>query len=259
MFKIVYCGYNICNPNYDTISRPNGSGDYLFLLFTTPFYIRFGNETVTTKPNACLLYTPNASQHYQAVKKFQNSFIHFKADTSFFEKYKIPLNQIHYYENYSEINQLIKEVSIEYITKNIYYEQKLNTLMEQLFISISRQLHTVSLQHGNDLTLFEQFQQVRLQMLTNCETQWNIEQMCKLINLEKSQFFAYYSRFFNTTPKADLLNARIDKAKMLLTNEVLQIHQIAELCGFSSISHFTRYFKKTCGSAPSNYSKFIKE
>lgn len=35
-FSIQFCEYNYSNPDYDQIYRPNGSGDYLFLLFKTP-------------------------------------------------------------------------------------------------------------------------------------------------------------------------------------------------------------------------------
>ena len=51
----------------------------------------------------------------------------------------------------------------------------------------------------------------------------------------------------------DLIEARIEKAKTLLTNEALQIQHVAEMCGFSNISHFTRYFKKQCGCTPREY------
>ena len=38
-FSIQFCEYNYSNPDYDQIYRPNGSGDYLFLLFKTPMKV----------------------------------------------------------------------------------------------------------------------------------------------------------------------------------------------------------------------------
>ncbi|MFQ7553488.1 MAG: helix-turn-helix domain-containing protein [Blautia marasmi] len=59
--------------------------------------------------------------------------------------------------------------------------------------------------------------------------------------MEKSQFYSCYQKFFQSTPHADLLQIRMDKAKNLLTNEALTVQQIAQMCGFSDFSHFSRY------------------
>ena len=45
-FSIQFCEYNYSNPDYDQIYRPNGSGDYLFLLFKTPMKIYLDKNSV---------------------------------------------------------------------------------------------------------------------------------------------------------------------------------------------------------------------
>jgi AraC-like DNA-binding protein len=71
--------------------------------------------------------------------------------------------------------------------------------------------------------------------------------------MEKSQFYNYYVNFFKTTPKSDIINARIEKAKNLLTNQELKVNQVSEICGFKNISHFTRAFKKHTARSPRDY------
>ena len=44
-FSIQFCEYNYSNPDYDQIYRPNGSGDYLFLLFKTPMKVYLDKKT----------------------------------------------------------------------------------------------------------------------------------------------------------------------------------------------------------------------
>ena len=83
--------------------------------------------------------------------------------------------------------------------------------------------------------------------------EWTMEKLCERANMEKSQFYSYYKKFFSSTPHNDLIEVRLDKAKNLLTNQALSISQTAELCGFSNLSHFSRYFKKHCGCSPKEW------
>lgn len=78
-FEIHFCEYNRQNPPKDRIYRPGGSGDYLFLLLKTPMKFYLNQELNLTRENACILYTPQTMQHYEAVQKFRNSYIHFPA------------------------------------------------------------------------------------------------------------------------------------------------------------------------------------
>ena len=87
-------------------------------------------------------------------------------------------------------------------------------------------------------------------MLTNYAKPWDTTELCKKVSLEKSQFYSCYQKFFQSTPHADLLQIRMDKAKNLLTNEALTVQQIAQMCGFSDFSHFSRYFRKQAGCSP---------
>ncbi len=253
MYRVNFCGYNISNPDRDIISRPNGSGDYLFLLAQTPMEFYQPKLAKPAQPGACILYTPGRFQHYQAVKEFRNSFVHFSAEPEDLEPYGLPENTIFYPGNQEELNSVMKQIYVEYLTKDLHYERKIDALLKLLFIAVSRHLDKVSQHHGEDLPLFLEFQNARLQILWHCDREWSTEQMCRMVNLGKSQFFSYYRKFFHTSPKADLLEARLDRAKELLTNEAMQVQQAAALSGFGSLPHFTKYFKASCGCTPSEY------
>lgn len=203
--SIQFCEYNRSNPDADRIYRPQGSGDYLFLLLKTPMKVYQENGILITGENACILYTPGQMQHYQAVQKFRNSYLHFVAQGNPAEYFQLPQNQIFYPQNPEEEG------------------------------------------------LYRDFQALRMEMLRHYEKHWTTEQLCNRINLEKSQFYAYYRQFFHSTPHNDLLQVRLDKAKNLLTNEALPIQQVALSCGFRNMSHFSRYFKQQCGCSPKDW------
>ena len=70
-------------------------------------------------------------------------------------------------------------------------------------------------------------------------SQWHLS---KLLNRETGQGFF------------DLLGSmRIARAKKLLADPALRIHEIAETAGFSDVAHFSRSFKKLTGLTPGEY------
>ncbi len=253
MYQVSYCGYLRKNSDHDAIYRPNGSGDCLFLLFLTPMRVTLSGSSQVCKQGACLFFEKGIEQNYSAVKEFCNSFVHFSASKKELEHYTFPRNQLFYPTDTGSVHELLKTINTEYLLKLPFYEEKLDHLVHQLLIELSRSFQQIQEPAFQNPDLYNQFMTLRLMMLSHCEEDWNPKRLCQLINLEKSQFYSYYRNFFNASPKDELLTARIDKAKNLLTNETMQVKQVAFLCGFHNIYHFTRYFKKICGVSPSEY------
>lgn len=255
MYRLNFCEYNRSNQDYDTIFRPSGSGDYLFLLLKAPMKVYLDNRLVITRENACILYTPGAPQHYQAVRRFYNSYLHFSSDENPALRFCLPENAVFYPECVSRIDSCISRLQSEYFSPLPYQEEAVHSLITMLFLSIARSLTKESVRKEDTGNLYPLFQSLRLEMLSECGQDWNVERLCKCINLEKSQFYAYYRSFFSSTPKNDLLRARLEKAKNLLSNEALQVNEVAQLCGFHNQAHFSRYFKAYCGCAPGEYAR----
>lgn len=252
MFLINYCDYNARNADGDWIYRPNGSGDNLFLLILSPMRFYLNQQWETARPGACILYSPGVMQRYEAVRTFWNSYVHFHFPDDRIYRTQIPENTLFYPEDYdTSVNWALKRIHHEYLARQPYCEEMMSLYLEQMFIDLSRSV--TAAQQYSEQGLFNTFRQARLQILTDCGRNWTIEEMCGLVSLGKSQFFNYYKQFFNTTPKADLLHARMDKAKNLLTSESMQVGQVAQLVGFTNIYHFSRYFKEVCGCAPTDY------
>lgn len=255
--RIHYCDYEVSEMDTSKIFRPGGSQDYLFLYFLTPMRIRFGQSVVVTKPGACILYSPNMCQDYQGIPKFRNSYIHFEAERGFAGSLSIPLNEVFYLKSGEKINQYIQKIHAEFLTRALYYEEQIDHLLNQMWIEISRQLHEERNLSEAETNLYKQFRKVRYEILSNCEKDWNVDNMSNLANMSKSQFYTYYKRFFHLSPKADLIHTRMEKARNLLTNEELSIAQAAQMCGFSNMSHFTRYFKNHTGCTPGVYRRTV--
>ena len=260
-FSIQFCEYNYSNPDYDQIYRPNGSGDYLFLLFKTPMKVYLDKKLSISKENACILYAPGYEQYYKAVHRFRNSYLHFSCKADLKKQYGIPLNTVFYPGNCEEIDACIRLLHKEHIANDLFSDEYEYTLFQQLMITIARGLKSHQI-HGSGTegdSLYSAFRKLRLEMLTNYAEPWNTTELCKKVSLEKSLFYYCYQKFFQSTPHADLLQIRMDKAKNLLTNEALTVQQIAQMCGFSDFSHFSRYFRKQAGCSPLQWRRKMGE
>jgi transcriptional regulator GlxA family with amidase domain len=85
------------------------------------------------------------------------------------------------------------------------------------------------------------------------ERQWTLEELAKLYGYSTSRFSALYTEIFGISPINDILENRLNTAKRLLALKTYSVGQIAELCGFSSIHYFSKFFKSHTGKSPSEY------
>lgn len=60
---------------------------------------------------------------------------------------------------------------------------------------------------------------------------------------------------FGLPPRQYLLDIRIRRARQLLSEQHLTVTQIAEICGFSSLYHFSRAFREITGTTPTDFRK----
>ena len=210
-FSIHICEYNRSNTDCETIYRPEGSGDYLFLLFKTPMKVYDGTAFIIAQENACLFYTLDHEQHYQAVQKFRNSYVHFWCGENLGEKYGIPQNTVFYPQNTEAIDELIRLQQREYIVKDPYAVEYEEALVRQMMITASRGMRLYQQTAEEPAGLYQEFQELRLAMLSHYEEEWTTEKLCQMANMEKSQFYSYYKQFFSSTPHSDLIEVRLEK------------------------------------------------
>lgn len=72
-------------------------------------------------------------------------------------------------------------------------------------------------------------------------------------HISESYLRKLFLQHFSTTPKQYILDLRIQKAKLLLTDYPISVTNIAEECGFSSVYHFCKAFKARTGYSPTQY------
>lgn len=79
--------------------------------------------------------------------------------------------------------------------------------------------------------------------------------LARQCGISEVYFRKLFIKHFGTTPKQFIIDAKINKAKQLLTDGILKINAISENCGFSNPYHFCRLFRKRTGITPTEYMK----
>ena len=79
--------------------------------------------------------------------------------------------------------------------------------------------------------------------------------MAELAHMSISHFYHIYQQEFNQSPKAELIEARMDYARYLLLNESLQVNEVARMVGYENEFHFIRHFRQRFDITPKQYAK----
>ncbi len=89
----------------------------------------------------------------------------------------------------------------------------------------------------------------------NLETNMTVSKISEAVNLSKSTLYSILSNHFNCTVNEYINKKRIEKSMKLLMDTDLTIDEIAQKSGFSSMSYYSKTFKKIHGVSPLKFRK----
>ncbi len=98
-----------------------------------------------------------------------------------------------------------------------------------------------------------QLERLRRELHLAPQLDWTMSGMAKQLGISVSYLQKLYGRVFGIGFMDDLIAARIEKAKQLLTMSDLRVNEVAEQCGYQNSTHFMRQFKGKIGVTPSQY------
>ena len=79
--------------------------------------------------------------------------------------------------------------------------------------------------------------------------------LAKTCNMSENYLRRIFGQEFGMSPKAYIIQHRIEYAKALMSDGRFSITQIAEMCGYFEPCHFSREFSRYTGIAPTKYAK----
>jgi len=152
----------------------------------------------------------------------------------------------------NEAGRILQYIQSELFNREIGFCTRANQLIDELFITITRQLTKQSNPARDFPKTFMQLEQTLRQNLSH---QWTVEEMAAVVGMGTTLFNEKVKNYSGFSPINYLINIRISEAIKLLKKKDTSLTDIALDIGFYSSQHFSTTFKKLTGYTPSEFRK----
>ncbi|WP_235906391.1 AraC family transcriptional regulator [Ginsengibacter hankyongi] len=155
-------------------------------------------------------------------------------------------------QKFTEAGHIFKSIQSELFNQEIGYQARVNHLLDEIFIQMSRQFSRIS-NPGRDFP--STFMKLEHELRQDLSHQWTVEEMAALVGLGTTLFNDTVKSYSGFSPVSYLINIRISEAIKLLKKSDINLTDIALDTGFYSSQHFSTTFKKLTGYTPSQFRK----
>ena len=256
---IVHAGYHQQHTGDFRIIRPNGSGDYLFLIVNTPAYFQIEGKRIEVPASTAMLYKKGTPQFYGTVSEiYRNDWMHFEAgeeDIAFLEYLDLPMDTPFPVEEPSALSSLIKTICVEKYSRNPFREDTLALYIRLLFIKVAENHRNDQKTHTSPYVHL--LSDLRTKIYNEPHLDWDINSMAAKLSLSRYYFQHIYKQQFGTGAINDVVNSRVEHAKYLLFSTDMPVHALAEMCGYKNNVHFIRQLKRITGMTPLEYRTLV--
>lgn len=237
------------------IDRPDGlDGMYIFLHFWDKMQVFSGGEMQLTNTNACIIYAPGERQFASANGSWHHDWIIVGAEIKeILDRFGIQSGKIYYPKNHKFITEIIRKIEIEHTDRDEYSDEICKCLMTELITVFAREVSEDDAETGLNRQTKAQLEHLRKMIYINYAKKWDIDEMARYISLSPSYLYSAYKKLYGVSPVQDLINARMQQAKKMLSETQKSIKDISDWLGYLYPSHFIRQFTKNVGVSPLKY------
>ncbi|MFN3382255.1 MAG: helix-turn-helix transcriptional regulator [Runella zeae] len=154
--------------------------------------------------------------------------------------------------NLKQPYELLQRIENEIKQTEFAYQVRVNQLIDELIVTIVRQLSQQQNQRRDFPQAFAQLEQM---LRDSLDHPWTVEEMAAVVGLGSTAFTEKVKAFSGFSPLNYLINIRIAEAMKQLRQSQKSLTDIALDTGFYSSQHFSTTFKKLTGYTPGQFRK----
>lgn len=250
---------NIHDNNFE-FERKDGLADFLLVYFKTPSLLNIRDHSYTiSKPSIILLSSFTPFKYASVSSGYLDNYLHFVPDDKeeFEAKLLFPMNipiEVSYDMSISSIWEMICR---EYQNRSDFSMEIQYHHVMLLMLRIG-ELWKKQNTNVNNVPYYDNLHNLRTKIKQNPSQTWTVHEMAQIVGLSPAYFQMLYKKAFGITCLADVIQTKLDSAKALLLDTDLQINDIADELGYTSVYHFIRQFKKNTGLTPGVFRKKMR-
>ncbi len=243
MVKIRMIGCEAVHPADFVYDIPENHGYCLLILTRTPAIFWNGEEARQYPENHAAFFAPESRAHYRACQdKYINDWIIFESDEKYVTEFPVkaepfPIVDVEY------CRSLFRLLTWEHTGNRD--ERVVSRLMEVLFHKLEANVNMEETDAYSRPLLM-----LRRMIINNPQREWKVADMAEILHISQGHLQMLYRREFGVSCMEDVIQGRILLARDYLSHTNLSISEISALCGYNSIEHFSRQFKKITGMPP---------
>ncbi len=251
MIKIQYVDTGATHSKDFVFDVPEGHERWLVLLTRTAAMFEVDGIMTRYPANSAIIYRPHQKILYQACEDtYVNDWIRFATDEDFIHTPHLPHGVPFPVNDPKTIHKLYELILNENIFDHEYKEVSLDSLMRLLFIKLIESYNQKSVN-----PLHTSLSELKREIHKFPNNDWSLKMMSEKLNISIGYLELIYKEAFGISCIDDVISSRINMAKKLLIYTQYPISNISERCGYKSIEHFYRQFKKNTGLTPSIFRK----
>lgn len=224
-------------------------GEYEIMLFHTKVCIDVDGVIDVYPEHTCIIYEPGQRVHYYgADEPLVYSWIRFDCDEKLYTDGFLPFGKPVLCTDYSWYKIYWQAVANENFWRYSSSESSIEHLMHIIF----HRLHEYAY-HENDTVHRPALQKLRNDIYAHPEREWSLDMMAEEVNLSIRSLQKLYKESFHVSCMNEVIESRVSQAKTLLIQTEDSVYNISILCGYNSVEHFSRQFRKKEHISPKKY------
>ncbi len=232
------------------VQRPQGTGDYLIMLFHDEALVGSAAATAEWQPaETLMLWGPRGGQYYGNPKaRFSHSWMHCDGRRMkvLLEKAGLPVEVPLRLSNPTCFHQCLLDIYGERMETFSADPVIMGNLLENCLRTLARRLNAP----GESTAGSEKLLAVRRLIESAPARTLTLDELAKMAGLSVPHFCYLFKKSFGIPPIEYLIEHRMSHAAYLLANRNLTVSEVAVACGYNDPYHFSRMFKKHFGKSP---------